>query len=253
MKILILSNSKENITKIKQILEAKDYTLLVKEMPERLTTNYFSNIFSGDENHKDIKLIILDITGQETFTISSKSTSKSFGIRENISDQKPSYVQIFKIINKYDFAKLIILSLNQKDILSSGEIKFDDFVFFSHLKEELAVRINLVLARHKILPPKNSIIVGELILNLDKYELTIGGKEVELTFKEYELLKFLLQNQDKVFSRNKLLSIIWGYDFYGGSRTVDVHIRRLRSKIGPPYSLMLKTIINVGYMFSPKI
>jgi len=74
-----------------------------------------------------------------------------------------------------------------------------------------------------------------------------------LTFKEYELLKILLENQNKVCSRNKLLSVIWGYDFYGGSRTVDVHMKRLRSKLDTPYNLMLKTIRNVGYMFSPAV
>jgi DNA-binding response OmpR family regulator len=94
---------------------------------------------------------------------------------------------------------------------------------------------------------------GSLVLNLDKYELTVNDNEVELTFKEYELLKLLLENPDKVYSRNKLLSIVWGYDFYGGSRTVDVHMRRLRSKLELPYSDMLKTVRNVGYMFSPDL
>jgi DNA-binding response OmpR family regulator len=83
--------------------------------------------------------------------------------------------------------------------------------------------------------------------------LAVNGLSIELTFKEYELLKILLENQNKVLSRNKLLSVVWGYDFYGGSRTVDVHMRRLRSKLDAPYNLMLKTVRNVGYMFSPAV
>ena len=99
---------------------------------------------------------------------------------------------------------------------------------------------------------ENCLIFRDLVLNLDKYELSINGEGIELTYKEYELLKLLLENPNKVFSRNNLLSKVWGYDFYGGSRTVDVHMRRLRSKLVAPYIDMLKTVRNVGYMFSPE-
>ena len=92
-----------------------------------------------------------------------------------------------------------------------------------------------------------------MVINLEKYELTVKGIVVELTFKEFEMLKYLIINVNKVFSRNILLSKIWGYDFYGGNRTVDVHMRRIRSKLPSPYDLMFKTVRNVGYMFSQKI
>ena len=128
---------------------------------------------------------------------------------------------------------------------------FRDIVFDSRIKDELFARISLILAENLKKLPENCLMSGSLVLNLDKYELTVNNIEIELTFKEYELLKLLLENPDKVYSRNKLLSIIWGYDFYGGSRTVDVHMRRLRSKLELPYSDMLKTVRNVGYMFSP--
>jgi len=71
-----------------------------------------------------------------------------------------------------------------------------------------------------------------------------------LTFKEFEMLKLFMQNENRVFTRMDLLSTVWGYDYYGGSRTVDVHMRKLRAKIPPPYNNMLTTIRNVGYMFS---
>ena len=117
---------------------------------------------------------------------------------------------------------------------------------------ELVLRIDFLFMKiGKMDTEKKFISVRDLVLNLEKYELKVMDNIVELTFKEYELLKILLENPNKVFSRTKLLSIVWGYDFFGGSRTVDVHMRRLRTKLEPPYSDMLKTVRNVGYMFSP--
>jgi DNA-binding winged helix-turn-helix (wHTH) protein len=152
----------------------------------------------------------------------------------------------------------ILLVINDVQIGILEQIKsilpvFRDIVFALRIKNELFARISLILAENLKKLPENCLMSGGLVLNLDKYELTVNNIEVELTFKEYELLKLLLENPDKVYSRNKLLSIIWGYDFYGGSRTVDVHMRRLRSKLELPYSDMLKTVRNVGYMFSPDL
>ena len=77
----------------------------------------------------------------------------------------------------------------------------------------------------------------------------VGGRPMELTYKEYELLRFLATNRDKVFTREALLNRVWGYDFYGGARTVDVHIRRLRSKIEDGHHTFIETVRNVGYRF----
>ncbi|MCD4670255.1 MAG: response regulator transcription factor [Actinomycetia bacterium] len=103
----------------------------------------------------------------------------------------------------------------------------------------------------KVIIPEDSLVIGDMVLNLEKYELSIGTEVIVLTFKEFEILRLFMQNMNRVFTRIDLLSSVWGYDYYGGSRTVDVHMRRLRAKIPPPYNNMLKTIRNVGYMFSP--
>lgn len=163
------------------------------------------------------------------------------------------YHDFFAKINTTGLPVLLVIDNAQAGILQ--QIKsilpvFRDIVFDSRIKEELYARASLILTEGSRKLPENCIVVGSLVLNLDKYELTVNDIEVELTFKEYELLKLLLENPDKVYSRNKLLSIVWGYDFYGGSRTVDVHMRRLRSKLELPYSDRLKTVRNVGYMFS---
>jgi DNA-binding response OmpR family regulator len=168
----------------------------------------------------------------------------------------PFYHDFFTKINAAGLPVLIVIDGAQANILQ--QIKsilpvFRDIVFDLRIREELFARTSLILAEGLRKLPENCIIAGNLVLNLDKYELTVNNIEVELTFKEYELLKLLLENPDKVYSRNKLLSIVWGYDFYGGSRTVDVHMRRLRSKLELPYSDMLKTVRNVGYMFSPDL
>ncbi len=221
--ILLYSKNKKNIDKIVSILERKNYILQTEKTLKGLS---FRSDTAG--------LLIIDISDQEY--------KDYLGSKELITD-----------IDKLDMAKIIILDSTQIKFLTESEIEFDDFIFCSQLEKELAIRIKLIISKKKILIPKNSIIVNNLVLNLDKYELSVNQKPIELTFKEFELFKLLLQHQEKVFSRNKLLSAVWEYDFYGGSRTVDVHIRRLRSKIPPPYNLMLKTIRNVGYMFSTQI
>jgi DNA-binding response OmpR family regulator len=221
MKILLLSQDKENISIISKILKGSEFVLEVLQIFDRF-----------DSSLEDIKLIILDIC--------------------NLDIEKDSYYADFlKKISKQEKARFLLLNANQAEGFLNFKVKFDDVLFSDRLEEELFLRIRLVLASVKILTPKNSLVVDQLVLNLDKYELTVSGLSVELTFKEYELLKILLENQNKVLSRNKLLSVVWGYDFYGGSRTVDVHMRRLRSKLDTPYNLMLKTVRNVGYMFSP--
>jgi DNA-binding response OmpR family regulator len=221
MKILLLSQNKENIKIISKILKSSEFVLEVSQIFDRI-----------DSSLEDINLIIIDICNLEI-------------------EKSPNYMDFFKKISNQEKVKLLILNSHQVESFLNFKVKFNDILFSDRLEEELFLRIQLALGPVKTLIPKNSIVVDQLVLNLDKYELTVSGLSVELTFKEYELLKILLENQNKVFSRNKLLSVVWGYDFYGGSRTVDVHMRRLRSKLDAPYNLMLKTVRNVGYMFSP--
>lgn len=92
---------------------------------------------------------------------------------------------------------------------------------------------------------------GDLVIDTNRYEVYLGSAPVELTFKEYELLRFFAENQDKVFTREVLLNRVWGYDYFGGARTVDVHIRRLRSKIEDRDHVFIETVRNVGYRFRP--
>jgi DNA-binding response OmpR family regulator len=90
---------------------------------------------------------------------------------------------------------------------------------------------------------------GSLELNLETYQVTIGGTVVGFAYMEYELLKFLMMHPGRVFSREALLRRVWGYDYYGGARTVDVHIRRVRAKLGQEHAARIKTVRSVGYLF----
>ncbi|MCQ9368920.1 response regulator transcription factor [Brevibacterium sp. 50QC2O2] len=95
-------------------------------------------------------------------------------------------------------------------------------------------------------------VVGSLEIDEDSYTATAGGKNLDLTFKEFELLKYLAQHPGRAFTRAQLLQDVWGYDYYGGTRTVDVHVRRLRAKLGPELDSTILTVRNVGYRFSPE-
>jgi DNA-binding response OmpR family regulator len=90
---------------------------------------------------------------------------------------------------------------------------------------------------------------GTLELDLATYQVSIAGRPVSFTYMEYELLKFLMTHPSRVFSRESLLSAVWGYDYYGGARTVDVHVRRVRAKLGQEHASRLKTVRSVGYRF----
>ena len=90
---------------------------------------------------------------------------------------------------------------------------------------------------------------GDLVIDSAKCEVSLGGKSIILTFKEYQLLKFLANNKGKVFTRDVLLDKVWGWDYYGGDRTVDVHIRRLRSKIEDKDHSFIETVRGIGYRF----
>ncbi|MBI4329973.1 MAG: response regulator transcription factor [Chloroflexi bacterium] len=124
-----------------------------------------------------------------------------------------------------------------------------DFVVLPYVFPELHARIKQAVWENQNLKSENVIKRGDLILDLVGYKVYLGGKPVDLTFKEYELLRFLAGNPGKVYSREALLNQVWGYDYYGGDRTVDVHIRRLRSKIEDATHAFIETVWNVGYRF----
>jgi DNA-binding response OmpR family regulator len=126
---------------------------------------------------------------------------------------------------------------------------FDDFVVFGAAVAEVEARLSHLFRRTGRGKQHDLIMYGPLALNLETYQAVLGGRPLDLTFMEYELLRFLAAHPGKVFTREVLLSRVWGYEYYGGARTVDVHIRRLRAKFGEEHAHLIDTVRSVGYRF----
>jgi len=131
----------------------------------------------------------------------------------------------------------------------------DDVILDTAGPAEVDARIRIALGKHAIEmvladPHSGEIRSGEVTIDESTYTARLKGNVLDLTFKEFELLKYLAQHPGRVFTRAQLLQEIWGYDYFGGTRTVDVHIRRLRSKLGPEFEAIIGTVRNVGYRFT---
>ncbi len=113
---------------------------------------------------------------------------------------------------------------------------------------EAEVRVRLALVRHRSGAGEGSTVrLGPLVLDTERYRVSVAGRALDLTYKEFELLRFLASRAGRAFTRPALLREVWGYDFYGGTRTVDVHVRRLRAKLGPEHEHLIETVRGVGY------
>jgi DNA-binding response OmpR family regulator len=146
--------------------------------------------------------------------------------------------------------KVPVIALISTDGLESpaNYAGVDDFVVQPYDSLELVVRANRLVQSST--NQEEILRCGALEINLANCEVRVKGKIIELTFKEYELLKFLAASKGRVFTREVLLNQVWGYDYFGGDRTVDVHIRRLRSKIEISGQVFIETVRNIGYRFS---
>ena len=133
--------------------------------------------------------------------------------------------------------------------LEIREDLFDDFTLFSSMPDEIEARLSHLFFRTGRGKRDDIIVYGALALNLETYQAVVAGRPLDLTFMEYELLRFLAAHPGSVFTREVLLSRVWGYEYFGGARTVDVHIRRLRAKLGEEHAHLIDTVRSVGYRF----
>ncbi len=128
--------------------------------------------------------------------------------------------------------------------------RLTDFVLRPLRGDELTARVRRPLVSRGR-DEDDKLRVGRLLIDLKGYEAVLEGKRLDLTYQEFELLKFLAAHPGQAFTRDQLLARVWGYDYYGGSRTVDIHVRRIRAKLGHPYAGCVKTIRHVGYKWVP--
>ena len=144
---------------------------------------------------------------------------------------------------------LLLISGAQLGDLDLRDDLYDDFCLSPFHPRELEARLKHLFWRVGKGGRPELLEYGPLVLNIETYQAALGGRPLDLTYMEYELLKFLATHPGKVFSRETLLSRVWGYDYYGGARTVDVHIRRLRAKLGEEHANLIQTVRSVGYRF----
>jgi len=144
---------------------------------------------------------------------------------------------------------LLLVSGAQLHELDLRHDLFDEFCLHPFHPRELEARLKHVFSRAGLGTRPELVEYADLVLNLETYQAAVSGKPIDLTYMEYELLKFLASNPGKVFTRETLLSRVWGYEYYGGARTVDVHIRRLRAKLGEEHANLIGTVRSVGYRF----
>jgi DNA-binding response OmpR family regulator len=142
----------------------------------------------------------------------------------------------------------LIAALGDFSLLSEPEMLkyFDDFLVAPGGQEELVCRLEVLAGRRG--GKGNTLRIGDLVINIDEHRVLVGGKPVDFTYKEFELLKMMAATPGRAYSREELLRSIWGYDYFGGTRTVDVHVRRLRAKIEGTRKY-IETVHGVGYRF----
>jgi DNA-binding response OmpR family regulator len=215
--VLLIIKENETATKLQSELTKWGFTCITASIKDKVVERI---------NRETPELIILEMNGQVSQTLLNELISSA-----RIRRKSPI------------MAIMTLESLNQ----SGGHSGADDFIIRPYDERELVARARRLL--QKTVRDDEILRRGDLIIDLANCEVRVEGRIVELTFKEYELLKFLAQDQGRVFTRETLLNKVWGYDYFGGDRTVDVHVRRLRSKIELSGQTFIETVRNIGYRF----
>jgi len=187
------------------------------------------------------------LAGVETVPVMEQPTADDWAIAvfELAEEPAPALREARRLVEDLGVRVLAVLDRNQAGMLNDAGF-VDDFM----LNPPDPVELRLRLARLEQEEPAGAIVrFKDLELNTATYQATVTGKPIDLTYVEYELLRFFIVNQGRVWSRDQLLSKVWGYDYYGGARTVDVHVRRLRSKLGERRASWITTVRSVGYRF----
>ncbi|OGF98399.1 MAG: hypothetical protein A2Z86_09150 [Candidatus Glassbacteria bacterium GWA2_58_10] len=208
---------------------------VAREVIRELNNLYYEVLDPREANGNQLK----DIEQADLFVLVSRKTAKLEGLaRTLLRDELLSGIPRLivteeKALAEFDYCRLA-----------------DEILLFPFRRAELGARMKILTWRNEKVDASNVVQAGSLSINLSIYEVTVEGALVELTFKEYELLCYLVTHRRRVHTRRELLSRVWGEDYYGGPRTVDVHIRRIRSKIETGGRAYIQTVRGVGYRFT---
>ncbi len=219
-----------------KILVADDESRMRKLVSDFLTKQGYQVIEAADGSeavdiffqNKDISLLILDVMMP-----------------------KMDGFQVVKEVRAYSKVPIIMLTAkgNEKDELQGFELGVDEYISKPFSPKILMARVEAILRRSNALDPDNKLEAGGIILDKDAHSVTIDGENVDLSYKEFELLTYFMENEGIALSREKILNNVWNYDYFGDARTIDTHVKKLRSKMGEKGDC-IKTVWGMGYKFS---
>ena len=218
-----------------KILVVDDESRMRKLVKDFLTKKGFAVIEAGDGEEavdkffeeKDIALIILDVMMP-----------------------KMDGWQVCREIRQYSKVPIIMLTAksDEKDELQGFDLGVDEYITKPFSPKILVARVEAILRRSNVLAADDTMEAGGIELNKAAHEVLIDGKSVELSYKEFELLAYFMSNQGVALSRERILNNVWNYDYFGDARTIDTHVKKLRSKLGTKGEY-IKTIWGMGYKF----
>ena len=220
-----------------KILVVDDESRMRKLVRDFLVKQNFDVLEAGDGEEavdiffreKDIALIILDVMMP-----------------------KMDGWQVCREIRAYSKVPIIMLTAksDERDELQGFDLGVDEYITKPFSPKILVARVEAILRRSNLLTNEDIISAGGIELNKSAHQVKIDGKDIELSFKEFELLAYFMENQGIALSREKILNNVWNYDYFGDARTIDTHVKKLRSKLGEKGEL-IKTIWGIGYKFEP--
>ena len=219
LKILVVDDESRMRKLVRDFLVKKDFIVLEAEDGAQAVDIFFST--------KDISLIILDVM-----------MPKMDGWQVCREIRELSDVPIIMLTAKSD----------ERDELLGFDLGVDEYISKPFSPKILVARVEAILRRSNLLSDDSIIKAGEITLNKSAHEVTVEGKPIELSFKEFELLNYFMDNQGLALSREKILNSVWNFDYFGDARTIDTHVKKLRSKLGKEGDY-IKTIWGMGYKF----
>lgn len=219
LKILVVDDESRMRKLVRDFLVKQNYEVLEAGDGEQALDVFFKE--------KDIALLILDVMMP-----------------------KMDGWQVCREIRSYSKVPIIMLTAkgDERDELQGFDLGVDEYITKPFSPKILVARVEAILRRTNLLASEDIISIGGIELNKAAHQVRIGGKDIELSYKEFELLAYFMENQGMALSREKILNNVWNYDYFGDARTIDTHVKKLRNKLGEKGEL-IKTIWGMGYKF----
>ncbi len=221
LKVLVVDDEARMRKLVKDFLQRQDYTVIEAENGEQAVDIFFEE--------KDIALILLDVMMP-----------------------KMDGWQVTREIRQFSKVPIIMLTAraDERDELLGFELGVDEYISKPFSPKILVARVNAVLRRSGKGDAEDVLDMGGIRVDKSAHQVTVDGKPIELSFKEFELLQYFIENTGIALSREKILNAVWNYDYFGDARTIDTHVKKLRSKLGEKGEY-IRTIWGMGYKFDP--